>query len=430
MKKLIALALLSSGCAAPRREPVIPPPEAAYRGPSVRVPETPPPGPAKEMTLEQALALAEKLHPELAVARARIEAAEGRAVQAGLYPNPELVARMEVAPIHGGTADQAEYVVGLSQRVPVGGRLGAAVRVEELERGRLLKELEAMRIGIRSRVHGAFAAALYMEEAARLQAAALRIAEGGVAVTRARHAAGDALPEDVARVEMEELRVRLERDRALSLREATFVALAATLGDPGLRIGSVAGAIEGALEIPALESLLAALGQNPLVEAAEAGVAVERAREELARAQRIPDVNLDLFYRRQEASRTDAFDAGISVAIPLFDRNQGRIREARAETAAAEARVRATRNDLERQVRESHLRLARAMSHARLLKDEVLPRADTVLRGTETRYGGGDLGLAEVLAVRREHGAARLSYLESLREVMEAWAVLRAFLGN
>ncbi len=427
MKKLAAgVLVLFSACAAPEREPLPRPAEGGAPPGEAAVPQER----VKDFTLDHALAFAERLHPELLAARARIEAARGRVLQAGLYPNPELVARMEVAPIHGGTTDEAEYVAGISQRVPIGGRRGAAERVEELERDRLVRELEVRRLEVRSRVHAAFAAALYMEETVRLQSESLRIAESGLAVTRARQAAGDALPEDAARVEMEHLRSRLEHDRAVSLREAAFLALAAALAAPGLRIESISGSIEAALEVPALESLLAALGRNPLVEAAEAGVVVERAREELARAQRVPDVNLDLFYRRQEASRTDAFDAGISVALPLFDRNQGRLREIRAQVAAAESGARHARNELDRQLREVHLKLVRAMAQARLLKEEILPRAGTVVRGVEARYAGGDMSLADLLPIRRDLTQARLAHLESLREVLEAWALLRPFVSK
>lgn len=429
MKKLAAWAILVSGCAAPEPAP-LPGPHEQGRDLSVAVKAALSENRQSNLTLEKALALAERLHPEFPAARARVEAARGRALQAGLYPNPELVARMEVAPIRGGTADEAEYVAGLSQRVPVGGRLGAAVRLEELERDRLIKEVEVRRLEVRSRVHAAFAAALYMEEIVRIQSDALRIAEKGVAITKTRVAAGDALPEDGARVELEHHRVRSEQDRALSLREAAFLALGAAIGEPGLEIESLSGMLERALEIPALQSVLASLDQHPLIESARTAVAAERAREELARAQSIPDFSLELFYRRQEASRTDAFDAGVGVTIPLFDRNQGRLQEARDEIVAAEARARLSRNELERQAREAHLKLTRALAQMRRLKDELLPLTDTVLRGAEARHGGGDMSLSDLLPIRRERISFQLSYLESLRDVLEAWEGLRPFLGG
>lgn len=424
MKRLAIASLVLAGCAG--RDP-IPVPDAARYGPTVLV-AAPAPVKVEGLTLERALAMAREIHPDLAAARALVDAAEGRAHQAGLYPNPVLVGRMESAPFEGGTARNAEFVAGVSQRVPIGGRLGAARDAESLERERRLRESEVRALEVGMRVHAAFAAALYAEEVVRLQTEVARVAERGVAVTRARSEAGDALAEDVARTEIEELRARLELDHAGGLRDLSRAALAAAMGNPLLEIASMEGNLEMALEIPSIEAILKALDDGPYGALARAEVDAIRGRIDQARLERIPDVSLDLFYRRLEHSETDAFDAGLSVALPLFDRNQGRLRELEAEERAARGRAQGRRNEAARQVREAHIRLTEALHHARLLKAEILPRAETVLRGAEVRYTGGDMSLADVLPIRREHASSRLGYLEALREVMEAWAALKPFL--
>lgn len=70
--------------------------------------------------------------------------------------------------------------------------------------------------------------------------------------------------------------------------------------------------------------------------------------------------------------------------------------------------------------------MARAMAHAELLKGEILPRAEAVLRGAETRHAAGDVSLADILPLRREKEQFKLAYVEALREVRVAWAVWRA----
>ena len=59
------------------------------------------------------------------------------------------------------------------------------------------------------------------------------------------------------------------------------------------------------------------------------------------------------------------------------------------------------------------------------MKTEILAKADTVLKGAEARYAAGDISLAEILPVRRDWAAVQLTYLESLRDVMQAWAELK-----
>lgn len=424
MTRLFVLSVVLAGCAAPKGEPVYLP-VSGPRGPEA-------PAPASRsfagLTLEQALELAEREHPQVAEAKSRVTAAEGRMLQAGLWPNPEFVAKVESAPFQGSVLGDAEYLAGASIRLPVGGRLEAAVRVEELEAKRAARDLEVRRREVRGRVHAGFAAALFAEQAVRLQEEALRIAENGAALTRARLGAGDALPEDVARAEVEGVRVRLERDRAASLRSLAGLALAAALGDSTIRVESVAGALDAALDLPALGSILSELDENALMSAVKLEIEAAESRVDLARAQRVPDVNLDLFYRRLGTAESNAFDVGVSVPLPLFDRNQGRLAEARAEVSAARARAQGTRSDLERQVREAHARLSRSLAQAKVVKEEILPRFDLVLKGAEARHAGGDLSLADILPIRRERTVAGLAYLEGLREVMEAWAVLSPYL--
>ncbi len=428
MRKLLIAGAFLAGCSAAEPEPDPLRDAERYRpGPQVSQPKPQEPT-ARELTLKQALGMAERIHPELAISRAQVDAAEGRSAQAGAFPNPALVGRMESAPFKGGTTSEAEYLAGLSQRLPIGGRLGAASEAERLDAERLRREHDLRLLEVRSRVHGSFATALFASEVARLQAEILEFSKRAVTVARARRDAGDATADEVARVEMEEARARLEEDKAHGLRELAFVALAAALGDPGLKIETLEGRLDAALEMPTLESVLASLEGGTHEALARANLEVTRARVDLARIERIPDVTLDLFYRRLENSKTDAFDVGLTVPLPLFDRNQGRIRAAEADRREAEGRARATRGEAVRRVREAHVKLSEAVNHTRLAKDEILPKAETILKIAEARYSAGDLSLADTLPIRRDYAAARLAYLDGLREVMEAWGELRVFL--
>jgi cobalt-zinc-cadmium efflux system outer membrane protein len=378
------------------------------------------------VTLEQALALAEQVHPELALGQAQIARAEGRALQAGLFPNPELVARIESAPLTEHFPEQAEYVIGVSQAVPLGKRLTLARQVEMLDRERLIHDLAGKRLGIRMRVQSAFATALYGQRVIRVREEDVQSATNGVALAQARLAAGDTIPAEVAQAEVELRRAELERDKARSGAAQAMQALRAALGDATIGIESLEGAFEGALAVPALASLVARLDQSPLVVSAEADIAVQRAQIDLAHAQRIPTVNLDLFYRRI-GDTENTMDVGVRLPLLLFDRAQGRIRESRAGLAAAEAQERAVRNELFLRLQTAHSKLERAIATSMLLREEILPRAESVLHAAEARYRAGDIGLSELLPVRRDWTRVRLDYLEALQDVMQAWAELSPY---
>jgi cobalt-zinc-cadmium efflux system outer membrane protein len=297
-----------------------------------------------------------------------------------------------------------------------------------LDREVRARGLEVKRREIHRRVRSAFATALYQEKACQAQTEIQQSTGKAVATTQARVEAGDAVREDLARVEMELARARVEMQRAESLRQQSLVALASAIGDATLSVKSLAGTLDTAFEIPTLEMLAANLSAQPESALADADIRARSARVDLARAERIPDVKVELLYHRLESSRQNTFDVGLSIPLPLFNRNQGKLREARAEVAAAEARSRMTRNELTTRLRESHLQLTAALANRGTLKSEILPRAGTVLKGAEARYAAGDISLAELLPARRDWAAVQLSYLESLRDVMQAWAEVAGYL--
>ncbi len=381
----------------------------------------------ENLTLDQALDMAENMQPQIAEAKAMVEAAEGRARQAGAFPNPEAILGAQQLPLSGNQPNEKEYVAGVGQTLPLSGRLGKARQAELLDREVRARGLEVKRREIRKRVHNAFATALYQEKAWQAQSEIHQNAAKAVAATRARVEAGDTVRDDLARVEMELARAKVEMQRAESLRGQALVGLASAIGDATLTVKSLAGAMDATFEIPTLESMVANLAAQPESALADADIRARVARVDLAKAERIPDVKVELLYQRLEASSANTFDVGLSIPLPLFNRNQGKLREARAEQAAAEARARMTQNELSARLRESYLQLTSALANSQTLKTEILGKADTVLKSAEARYAAGDISLTEVLPVRRDWAAVQLSYLESLRDVMQSWAEVKSF---
>ena len=382
------------------------------------------------LTLDQSMDMAERLHPKLAEAKALVEAAAGRAQQAGAFPNPEAIVGAQQLPFNRNTSNQREYVAGVAQPIPLGGRLGRAREAEQLDREVRVRGLELVRRDLRKRVHSAFATALYQERAFQTQNHIAKSVEQVVATTKARIDAGDAVPEDLARIEMELARAKVEIQRSQSMHEQAMLTLAAAIGDASLNVKSLSGSLDSTFEIPTLEALAASLSTQPEIQLADADLRARSARIDLAKAERIPDVKIEALYHRLEATKENTFDIGLSLPLPLFNRNQGRLREARAEAEAAGARSRLTGNEMNIRLRESYAQLTTALAASRALQTEILPRADTVLKSAEARYAAGDTSLSDVLPVRRDWAAVQLSHLESLRDVMLAWVQLRSIAGH
>lgn len=382
----------------------------------------------EKLTLDQAVEMAENLQPQLAEARAAVEAAAGRAEQAGKLPNPEAILGANQLLLSSSAPNEREYIAGIGQQVPLSPRLSKARQAELLEREVRVRGLEAKQRDIRKRVHTAFATALYQDKAYQTQTGVLKNAEKAVAATKARVEAGDAIREDLARSEMELARIQVEMQRAEALQKRALVELASAIGNAELSVRSLEGSLETTFEIPTMEVLAENLSKQPNVLQANADVRAQSARLDLAKAERIPDVKVELLYHRLEATSSDTVDIGLSIPLPVFNRNQGRVREAKAEMAAAEARARSARNEAQTRLKDAYLQLTSALANRRTFQSDILGRADTILKSAEARYEAGDISLGEVLPVRRDWAALQLGYLESMRDVMQAWAEISAFL--
>jgi outer membrane protein, heavy metal efflux system len=378
--------------------------------------------PIANLTLEGAIEIAVKNNPRLAEAEAELEAAKARAQAAGKLPNPEAIARMESAPLSSGTASRAEYLAGVSQAIPLGGRLSAARKAEQAVAGTRAQELNLARFELTRTVRNAFATALFSSEVLNLQTNTANSLKELVRITEARVEAGDVAALDLARIQSEEAQHRLELKEATRLQHEALDELATAMGNFRIEIQSLSGSLPETLQIASIKSAVFG-GDHPAVAVTQSEVETQQARLKQARAERVPDVNLDLVYRRIESSRTDAFDVGVRIPIPLFDRKK-RVRQAEYELRASEARLERVQNQIGHDQHRLELALQSALETAELLQKEVLPKTDKLLAGAEARYKAGDIPLSELLIIRREASQTRFRYAEALRVVMESWSGL------
>lgn len=378
------------------------------------------------ISVNDAVTLALTHHPDLVAARARVESAIGKKLQAGAFPNPVFSAGMELAPFSGKTTGNAEYPIGVVQRVPIGGRLDKAVSVEEAREKRLLAEFERQRREVERQVRGAFGAALFARDTLAVERERFAGAGEAAQIASERLAAGDVAPDEQARAHLEMTLARIAlRQAEVSLKRAR-IELRGTLGLPELSLNELQGELEAALALPDLKAALARLEESPVLLAQVAAVEESHAQVLREEAQRIPDIDIGFFYRRLEETGDNAFDVGISMPIPIFDRRRGALQSARAERMLAEAEYRKTGLSLATSVQTLYWKLSQELETAEIFREELLPQSEIVLRAADERFGAGAISLAELLPIRREHRELQLSYLSLLRQIATDWAHFRS----
>ena len=152
-------------------------------------------------------------------------------------------------------------------------------------------------------------------------------------------------------------------------------------------------------------------------------------RVEVAKRQAIPDVTVSLGVRRIEADKGNAMLVGVSVPLPLFDRNRGNISAALAEKQGAEARATAARLDAEAGIK-SAMAFNEAADERVDAAEQTFETADEAYRLARIAYEAGKSPLIELIAARRGLSAARGTLLDALSERFDARAALARLQGR
>lgn len=376
------------------------------------------------LTLEHALAQAMASNAELSAARRELEAAEGPVLQGGARPNPELSFLLEDTQRATRTTTWQ-----VNQPIELGGKRTARVSAAERGRDMAAADLAAKRADLRASVASAFHDVLRAQEQVELAGESADLARRAADAAGKRVQAGKTSPVDETRARVAEANARLEAAQAASDLSSSRQRLAATWGDATPRFERVAPGSD-LLPVSTLEALSARLGASPSLRRARLEVQRRSALSDLERAKRTPDLTVSLGVKRDEQLGRHQAAIGVSIPLPLFDRNQGNLLEAlrredksRDELAAADIQLRTA-------LLQTWSRLDSASEEARVIRDQVLPGARSAYDAASLGFELGKFGFLDVLDAQRTLFQARTQYLRARAEAQRAAAEIDRLLGD
>lgn len=312
------------------------------------------PAPAFEILLQRVGA-----SPTAMEAGALQEAAEARVRQARVRPNPSLALDVENAfgsgPFEG--LGNSETTLGVTQDLELWGRRGARVDVARAEAGTLTLRRDLAVVDAAGRLALVYAEA----EAAERR---FQLAEEALSVTLADARAALTLVEEgrepmvrALQGESEAATARASLDEALAERDAAFARLTVVA-----MLTTPVTSIEASLIDQTPTIAMGSDEATPVVRVAEAERETAERQIAVERIRARPDVSASVGLRRYEAEDATALTLGLSLPLPLFDRNRGNIDAAQAELRAAEARLLSARQDAQADRNAAKARLSASAS--------------------------------------------------------------------
>ncbi|MDX1777497.1 MAG: TolC family protein [Thermodesulfobacteriota bacterium] len=396
----------------------------------------------EEITLRQALSLALMHNPELAASIWDVRSGEARIVQAALFPNPEIDVEVEnfggsreVENSDGTTDslkrfDEYEATFLLSQLIEIGGKRSKRKQVATSEHNLLGWDFEAKRLDTITEVTNAFIDLLGLQERMILTDNLVDLSQDVFNTVSERVKAGKVSPVEETRAQVALSTIQIEQERVKRELEAGRNRLAATWGSNTPGFQRAAGDLETITALPPYESLVSRISQNPDIARWDVEIEQREAALSLEKAQRLPDLTIAGGVRYLDESDDQVYVMGMSLPLPFFNRNQGAIREAsnqlqkaREERTAAEVNAIATLDEVYQTLLSSHTEVT-------ILRDTILPGAESAFNASNEGYLEGKFSYLDVLDVQRSLFDADDTYINSLVVYHKALTSLERLIGE
>ena len=337
------------------------------------------------------------------------EAAEARVQQARALPNPTVSIEAENAygtgPYKGFS--NADSIVTLSQPLEIWGQRGARVRAARAEAGAAGMRGDLMRSDAAGRLAATYAEAEAALRRYELASEALALIEQDAKAVAAMVSEGREPNLRGVQARSEVANAKASLDEAEAYRDAALARLAGVslVDSPLTDIG---------------ESLLDRVPSHPIDnEAAPLAVRIAQAEADASgrlidveRKRALPQLSASVAQTRFRQAGDQAYNVGISLSIPLFDRNRGAIQAAYAEQRAAEAVLEAQRRDSEAARLGAVASLKASNSRARAA-DESVQAADEAYRLARIGFEAGRISQLELRSTRSTLIAARGSAVDA-----------------
>jgi cobalt-zinc-cadmium efflux system outer membrane protein len=373
------------------------------------------------LTLGDALAKAREQAPEVVSARLALEEARGRVTGASLrlQSNPEFGVNVGNRQSLGSRSTDLEFS-GVQMFEPPGRRAARiAGATAQLDQGVALAESTIRQVLQETATW--FYRAVYAGERGRLLARSEELASAILQAADRRYRVGDLAVLDVNLARASLARARSERAANEADRTAALGSLRVLL-----RIeGSIT--VEGTLAL-ASQPDAAALGlsveQRPEIRALESAIREADADVSLSRTFSKPDYGAAVRYQREGGD--NILVGGLTFTLPTFSKGQ----ELRAAGTARGARLRAELDAARSRVRLELQTALAAYGHrvaaVQVLEAEALPGLDENDALATRSFDVGQIGLPDVLLIRREILETRFQYLSALLEAALARVVVDA----
>ncbi|MBT8036703.1 MAG: TolC family protein [Verrucomicrobiae bacterium] len=384
-----------------------------------------------EVTRSRAIKHAVTYSPKLRALRAELRALHAEVLQAGLRPNPELGLEIENFSGSGNTHGfkTAEITAAVSQKLELGGKRAKRHLVANLKAQALTSAIRSMEQEVTIETDKAFTALLAARKLRLL-------AEENLASSQEQVKTLDSLIEAGATSSIDGNKARLARSESRELlaearsSETSAAAMLSQIWGGGSANIKATGSLDSnGLTTTAVNPGIV-ISKHPSMKSAALVFALNQAIYKLQKAYRISDVSISGGVRNFGESNDTAAVVGISIPLPLYNKNQGNIRAAEERVDKARAQGQAVESRLRLQVTQLNADLRSAKSRVVEIDSRTVAAARKALSDTQTAYAAGKKSLLEYIDARKTLFEIERRQIKARADLQKASNSLKHFSRN
>jgi outer membrane protein, heavy metal efflux system len=390
------------------------------------------------ITLEQAIQLANQHNHSLLAARTTILQNQAAEIQANVRPNPTFFADWEYLPLSSPAGinfldylhDSTEGDIGLSYLFERGEK-----RQHRLEAAQDTTAVTRATVTDNERTLGFQVAQLYVN--AQLAQSTLQLArldlksfQDTVNISQRQREIGAMSENDFLQIKIQLVQFQTDVEQAELSKAQALSDLRQQLGYESVPDEyDIAEDLEYRPVMLKLDDLQKkALENRPDLKAAQLGITSANSQYTLAKANGKQDFTLQANY--SHVNSISAFSFSFSIPLPIFDRNQGTIAQTRYAITQAREQQKLTNGQVLTDVRDAYLAAVSNDKILQIYRNGPLDDAQRSRDISEYAYRRGAIALLDFLNAERNYRATELAYRQAVAAYVTSIEQLRQAVGS
>ncbi len=386
----------------------------------------------QKITLDEAVKTALNNNPNLTVYEYEIKSLEKKKIQAGLIPNPN--ADFEAENFIGGKAlsglQVGEFTLSASQVFELGGKRSSRINFTESEVTTAKGEFELRKLELIANIKQIFLKLRRISKRIELQKQFIKLNEEILSTISTRVEAGRTSPAEKSKVKVALINSRIELDKLQTKSLSASLTLSFLLGTTAKNYDAMIDLYENIIPPPDRKDLTDSLQQIPLINQIEYERDVREAKLEFEKSQAVPDLTVSGGIRYINELKTNSFVAGISIPLPIFNRNEGNIQSAEVLLNQIDEIKNARVLSVISNINSTYNNLKSSFNNSKRLKEEIIPESENAYEIIRLGYLNGRFAFIDLLDAQRTLFDTEAQYLLELADYYKLLIELESITGK